>query len=136
MKLDSNGSHPEVISALVKSRSVDYFAIDIKQTREKYTILCGEKVNPEKTFETAKIVIDSGIDHEFRTTVAEGEHTEEDIEKIAASITGAKRYFLQNFRNPGAILNPAFHGHPMTQKKLERLVEVARKYIREVRIRE
>ncbi len=80
--------------------------------------------------------MDSGIDYEFRTTVSEGEHTEDDIEEIAKSIAGAKRYFLQNFRHPGTILDHSFTGRSFTKERLDRFTQIAKKYVKDVKIRE
>ena len=107
VKLDTNGNRPEVVRGLVEEGLVDYFAVDFKQTPEKYGKLCGDKPAPEKILETVRIVVESGVDHEFRTTVAKGEHSAEDVRNIASLLKGARRYCLQNFR-PAVTLDPEF----------------------------
>lgn len=107
VKLDTNGSRPDMVRQVVVEGLVDYFAVDMKQSASKYEGLCGSGASFEKTMESAKIIIESGIDHEFRTTVAKGEHTAEDIGEIARSLAGARRYFLQNYR-PGNVLDGEF----------------------------
>lgn len=134
VKLDTNGNRPEVVRHVISEGLVDYFAIDVKHSSEKYPWLAGPGASFEKTVESARIVIESGIDHEFRTTVAKGEHTAEDIGEIARAISGARRYFLQNYR-PGNVLDPGFRGSPFEGSELERFAETARQHVREVRVR-
>ncbi len=138
VKLDTNGHNPEMVASLAKEGLVDYFAVDVKQTADRYATLCGERADASKVAETARIVMASGADYEFRTTVSKGEHSEADVEAIARSISGARRYFLQNFRHPGQghMIDPHFHGHPFSRPELERLAGIARKYVKEVGIRE
>lgn len=107
VKLDTNGSRPDMVRRVIAEGLVDYFAVDVKQSASKYEGLCGSGASFEKTMESAKIIIESGVDHEFRTTVAKGEHTADDIAKIALSLKGARRYFLQNYR-PGHVLDESF----------------------------
>lgn len=103
VKLDTNGGRPDVVRHVIDEGLVDYFAIDIKQSASKYESLCGPGVSFEKTALSARIVIESGIDHEFRTTVVKGEHTAEDIEEIARALAGARRHFLQNYRSENVL---------------------------------
>lgn len=135
VKLDTNGNRPEVVRHVIDEGLVDYFAIDVKHSSGKYEGLAGPGASFEKTIESARIVIESGIDHEFRTTVARNEHELADIAEIARAIAGAKRYFLQNYR-PGNVLDSQFRGSPFEKRDLERFAESARKHVEEVRIRE
>ncbi len=112
LKLDTNGSSPEMLENLFKLKLVDYVAMDIKAPKERYTELIGftgatgyylvDKI--ERSIDFLK---NSGIDYEFRTTVVPGVHTKEDIIKIAHWIRPAKKYFLQNFR-PEKTIDPMF----------------------------
>lgn len=103
VKLDTNGSFPSRLEELVASGLIDYVAMDIKNTPEKYRLTAGCDVDTEAVFRSADMLIASGIDHEFRTTVSETYHTPEDIEKIAERLKGSEKYFLQPFRMSEAV---------------------------------
>lgn len=98
-KIDTNGSFPDIVQKLLDEKLLDYIAMDIKATPEKYHLAAGKKVDMKKIKKTIAIIIESGIDHEFRTTVVPTiVDVEKDIVKIAKMIKGAKRYYLQQFR--------------------------------------
>lgn len=105
VKLDTNGSYPDRLEALIKNGSIDCVAMDIKNTREKYiqTAQCDAKqlINVEKSVEILK---QKKVDFEFRTTIVKEYHTVEDIKEIARWIEGADKYFLQNFIDSGDII--------------------------------
>lgn len=110
VKLDTNGSNPEMLKKLIDGELVDYIAMDIK----------GPLQIPKKSVELIK---DSGIDYEFRTTVVPALHTKEDILEIARELSPAKKYFLQQFR-PGKNLDPLFEKEKTYP--LEKLIEFSR----------
>ena len=99
-KIDTNGSFPDIIQQLIDEQLIDYIAMDVKATAEKYHLAAGlKKVDMKKIKKTIEIIINSDIDHEFRTTVVPTiVDVEKDIPKIAKMIKGAKRYYLQQFR--------------------------------------
>jgi len=103
VKLDTNGSNPKMLKDLIKI--VDYVAMDVKLPKDKYKKILG--VNPENIDKSIKILKNSNIDYEFRTTVVPGILDKKDILKIAKWISGAKKYYLQNFR-PEKTLDPKF----------------------------
>jgi len=100
IKLDTNGSNPEVIKRLIDQKLIDYIAMDIKASliKEKYQEACGAIIDISKIQESISIIKDSGIEYEFRTTVVPGIHTEEDVIKMANDIAPASKYFIQRFR--------------------------------------
>ena len=97
LKLDSNGSHPEVLEKLIAEKLVDYVAMDVKNRPEKYEETIGIAVAPERILESINIV-KTLSDYEFRTTVVPGLVLEEDILEISELIKGARRYYLQPFQ--------------------------------------
>src|SRR4030042_233161 len=109
VKLDTNGSHPEMLKKLIDEKLIDYVAMDIKAplTFSKYDEATGIKTDLKKIKKSIEIIKKSGIDYEFRTTVVPTVHTKENIIQIARDIKPAKRYFLQNFR-PEKTINPDF----------------------------
>ena len=99
IKLDSNGTNPEMIKTLKENGLVDYFAIDIKNCREKYPEIIGVKgFNTEKVEKTVDYLINNCTNYEFRTTLINEYHGEEEMKKIANWIFGAKKYCLQRFK--------------------------------------
>lgn len=107
VKLDTNGSNPEMLKKLIKQKLIDCIAMDVKAplTSQKYEAITGIKIDLGKIKKSMEIIKYSGIDGEFRTTVVPGIHTKEDIIQIAKDIAPAKKYFLQNFQ-PGKTVDP------------------------------
>ncbi|MGN0548298.1 MAG: anaerobic ribonucleoside-triphosphate reductase activating protein [Acutalibacteraceae bacterium] len=105
VKLDTNGSFPERLKAIVSEGLVDYVAMDIKNRREKYAETIGLKnLDLSKIEESIEFLKSGAVDYEFRTTVVKQFHTVEDIRAAAEWISGAKRYFLQNFVDSGELI--------------------------------
>lgn len=107
-KLDTNGSNPEMIKKLCEEGLVDYVAMDIKNSLNKYqkTIGVNNKSLIDNVKESIKYIINSGIDYEFRTTLVKEFHTMDDILEIREMLSGAKRYYLQKFvDNDNCIVN-------------------------------
>lgn len=107
VKLDTNGTNPDMLKKLINSKLVDYIAMDIKSPLEAYSENVARPVHADDIKKSIDIIIDSPIDYEFRTTVVKSLLTPEDLEKMAKEIKGAKAYFLQKF-NSRRILNPQF----------------------------
>lgn len=134
IKLDTNGSFPEKLRELVGKGLVDYVAMDIKNSKEKYAATVGiEKFDTSAVEESVSYLLSGMVDFEFRTTVVDELHTEEDIENIAAWIRGAKRYFLQNFVDSGDILGDNLSA--ASREKLDSMRKIAEKYIDIVGVR-
>ena len=111
VKLDTNGFFPDRLEALLRNGLVDYAAMDVKNRPEKYALTCGlESVDLAAVEKSMRLLTESGIEYEFRTTVVKEYHTAEDIEAIARWIKGAKRYFLQAFKDSGEILSGGCSG--------------------------
>ena len=105
IKLDTNGTLPEKLDSLIRRSLVDYVAMDIKNSFEKYPLTVGiPDFDPTPVFESAEILMQGAIPYEFRTTLVRAFHTDEDIEKIGITIKGAKNYFLQNFEDSGDLV--------------------------------
>lgn len=106
IKLDTNGSNPEMISELYHKGLIDYVAMDIKNTLSKYpTTTNNLHVNLFNIQKSINFLMNSGIDYEFRTTIINEFHTLEDIIKIGEWLNGAKRYYLQKFVNSENCIN-------------------------------
>jgi pyruvate formate lyase activating enzyme len=107
VKLDTNGSFPDVLRELIKDNLIDYIAMDIKATKEKYKEVINADIDLDKIEESIKLIMDSGIDYEFRTTVVRSQLLIEDIISIAKMIEGAKLFVIQRFI-PTKTLDPDF----------------------------
>lgn len=107
VKLDTNGLTPRMIEKLIKERLVDFFAMDLKHTWERYSEVIGinQKNVIDNCRETFRLIQDSSIPHEFRTTVYSGFHGKEDLKEIAGQLREGERYALQEIRY-GKTLNP------------------------------
>lgn len=104
VKLDTNGSDPRLLESLIKESLIDYVAMDIKNSPEKYSLTCGCNVDIGKIKDSVSVIIESGIDHEFRTTTVREYHSAEDFEAIAQWLEGKSKYFLQHFEDSGNLI--------------------------------
>lgn len=105
VKLDTNGSYPDKLKALVADGLVDYVAMDIKNSMEKYPETIGlEHYDTRKIEESIDFLLSDAVDYEFRTTVVREFHTADDISDITGRIAGAKKYFLQGFVDSGNLI--------------------------------
>jgi len=111
VKLDTAGVRPDMLEGLLNKNELDYIAMDIKAPLQRYWEVVGAEVDTEAIRESIGLIIRSGIDHEFRTTVVPGLLDDGDIVQISQLIRGARRYALQSFR-PGKTLNPAYQKIP------------------------
>jgi pyruvate formate lyase activating enzyme len=107
VKLDTNGSRPKALAYVMEKGLVNYIALDVKVPLGRYEETVRYRVKPEGLKETIKLIRRSGVDHEFRTTVVPGLLDGDDLEEIAMTLAGSKRYVLQQFR-PGKTLCPDF----------------------------
>jgi len=97
VKLDTNGNNPEILKSIIQEKNIDYIAMDIKAPFEKYTEVSRTLLDTKKIKKSISLIINSGLPHEFRTTVAKPLTTFDDLRKIAERIKGADNYFLQRF---------------------------------------
>ena len=105
VKLDSNGLNPLVIKNLLKNNLLDYVAIDIKTSPEKYNELTNKEVDFNKILETLSILKESGISYELRTTCIPHFITLDDLQKIKDEVGEVERYALQQFMNNTPLLD-------------------------------
>ncbi|MFZ7113420.1 MAG: anaerobic ribonucleoside-triphosphate reductase activating protein [Desulfatiglandales bacterium] len=108
LKLDTNGSRPEVLNRLVNRGLVNYVAMDIKTDPFGYAPHIVDHIDPNRIIDSIGLVMSSGLPYEFRTTCVRPFVDEKIIEKIGSHIRGARQYMLQEFHNQDRILNPAF----------------------------
>ncbi|MDO5423347.1 MAG: anaerobic ribonucleoside-triphosphate reductase activating protein [Eubacteriales bacterium] len=138
IKLDTNGSRPEVLQALVGKGLLDYVAMDIKSSLAGYEKAAGlssaSRHLLEAVEESARFLMACGVDYEFRTTVVRELHTAEDFSAIARWLGGCRRYYLQAYQDSDNILLPGVF-HSYTRAELEEFRKILLKKIPLVEIR-
>ena len=134
VKLDTNGSHPAALRALVEKGLADYVAMDIKNSPERYgeTIgLADFDLNPVR--ESVDYLLSGAVDYEFRTTAVAELHDDASFEGIARWIAGAKRYYIQCFTDRDSVLQAGLHAPEKTQ--LAHWADIVRPMIPSVALR-
>ena len=125
VKLDSNGSRPEVLKLALHLKLVDYVAMDVKTTFDKYDSLIGAQCNCNDIKDSIDIIRGFAPDYEFRTTVAPT-ITQDDLYDVAEYIKGSKRYYLQKFitYEDKDLIDPAWNDkRGLPRKKLDEVWE-------------
>ncbi len=126
IKIDTNGLKPEIISSLIKNKLIDYVALDIKTSPEKYETATGAKPDFTKILETLKILTGSGIQYEVRTTCIPGLVTEKDITEIGEAVGHLDKYYLQQFFPDKPLIDESFRKlTPYTTDVLHKFKEAA-----------
>jgi pyruvate formate lyase activating enzyme len=122
VKLDTNGSRPDVLDKLLEERLADYIAMDVKGPRGQYARLTGVVPDLDALEESIRLIIERAPDYEFRTTVAPS-LGREDVLRIVERLVGAKRYHLQTFRVPeNGLLDPTWETRSaLPKEELDRL---------------
>jgi len=134
VKLDTNGTNPAMLAALLEEKLVDYVAMDIKTSPERYAAVTGVPGCSTKAVEqSVKLLMDGDTDFEFRTTVVRELHRPEDFEAIGRWLAGAPRYFLQAFKDSGGLLQEGLSGYSRAQ--LEAMADLVRPHVPAVQIR-
>lgn len=105
VKLDTNGYEPEKLKKIMDSGMVDYIAMDIKSSPRNYARIAGIKeLDFSRIERSVKLISNSSIEHEFRTTVVNQLHSKQDFIEIGRWLKGEERYFLQQFVNSGSVI--------------------------------
>lgn len=131
VKLDTNGSRPRELKALVGAGLIDYVAMDIKNCPDRYAETAG--VEDPAVDESIDFLLSGAVDYEFRTTVVAEYHTVADIEAAAKRIAGARRYFLQNFVDSEFVLTKNLH--EVGVETLREMQTAAKAWVDEVSLR-
>ena len=109
IKCDTNGNHPDMLKHLVQAGLVDYVAMDIKNSPERYAETIGlETFDMAKVNESIRFLLEGNVDYEFRTTVVKPLHDAECFEGIGKLIKGAQRYYLQSFTDRDTVIFSGF----------------------------
>ena len=134
VKLDTNGSFPEKLISIVEKGLVDYVAMDIKNSKERYGKTIGvDNFDIAPIERSVDFLLQGNVDYEFRTTIVDGFHTLQDIQDIVVWIKGAHKYFLQNFVDSGDLITDGLE--PVSALLLKEMKEKATETIPSVEIR-
>ncbi len=133
IKLDTNGSNPKKLKALIEKGLIDYVAMDIKNSKALYSVTAGVEVDLRDINDSIHIIKESGIDYEFRTTVVKGLHSVQSISQLSAWIAPAKKYFLQGFQDSGNLIGEDLEA--VSPKELEEMKRCATKFLPNAQIR-
>ncbi len=140
VKLDTNGYRPEVLANLLELELPDYIAMDIKAAKENYARAAGlGQIDIGKIEESVRLLQNSGIPYEFRTTAVKGLHTVEEFAQIGEWLQGSRAYFIQSYEEQGEILGK-INGTAETfgsfsAEELRHMARLAGRYISRVELR-
>lgn len=136
-KLDTNGTRPDVLRRLLERGLVDYIAMDVKAPPDKYRRVTRSRVDPGTIEESIRLLQQSAIDHEFRTTVVPGLVSANDVEEVARWLQGPQRYVLQQYWPPGKTLDQSWKKPPpCPHSHLERLARRIAHLVARVEVRQ
>ena len=118
VKLDTNGTFPDLLESLVAEGLVDFVAMDIKNSPARYAKTCGlDAMDLSPIRRSAAFLLSGAVDYEFRTTVTAQHHDEESLRSLAQWISGARRYALQSFRDSGDVLTGGLTPYPPSRMR-------------------
>lgn len=127
VKLDTNGTNPNMLNYLIKKKLLNYIAMDFKAPLSKYQEVVGVGVDLNNIQKSVKIIKESRLPYEFRTTVAPAFLNPPDIAEMAQELIGAKRWYLQKFASDKSLVDPKLENtKTYTDQDLEAMAVAAR----------
>jgi pyruvate formate lyase activating enzyme len=136
VKLDTNGSNPEMLKKILAAGLVDYLAMDIKADEENYARATGVRFDLAKIKESVKIIMSSGLLYEFRTTCVPGFINEKIVENMGRMIRDAEKWYLQNFKSEADLIDKSLIGRPaFTEAEMEKFAAISRCYVKKCEVR-
>lgn len=111
VKLDTNGSRPDILRYLLEKRLPDYIAMDIKSSPTGYSHAAGAAISFADISESVRLLQNAAIPYEFRTTVVRELHREQDFREIGIWLAGSRAYFLQAYRDSEQVLDRRFSSY-------------------------
>lgn len=134
IKVDTNGNHPEMLKAVLDEGLVDYVAMDVKNSLDKYALTIGlDSFDTSNIQESIRLIMGSGTDYEFRTTVVEQLHGENSFKGIGELISGARRYYLQKFTDRDTV--PYEGLSAPADDKMREYAEIIRPFVQSAELR-
>lgn len=134
IKLDTNGTNPEIVKDLINNKLLDYVAMDIKNEPVLYGMTCGnDAVKLDKIKETIQLLMNSGVNYEFRTTLVKEFHQNANFDEIGKMISGARKIYLQKFVEREGCISHGLHEIPI--EKAQEYLEVLKPYVEKAELR-
>lgn len=133
VKLDTNGAFPDRLKELIEQGLVDYVAMDVKNSKERYPQTTGAGVDIDAISKSVELLKSGIVDYEFRTTVTATFHSDYSIEQMAQWLSGAKRLYLQQFVNSGELIDSSVTG--CDEATLTRYCQIAQRYVPNTKLR-
>ena len=133
VKLDTNGSYPQVLNNVLPY--VDYVAMDIKAPSGKYLDVTKVNINTHNIEKSINLIMKSGVDYEFRTTVLKNQLNFDDFDEIGKMINGAKKYYLQKFVPTKILDAKLINEKTYTDTEFEYVIRILGKYVEQVMLR-
>lgn len=133
IKLDTNGSHPEVIKDLVSKGLIDYIAMDIKSSLDDYHRFTNNDALIKKVKESIELLKSGIVDYEFRMTLIDEYHSLEVINKVNDTLKGSKRLYLQQFKVSDGVINKDLHA--VDEGLANKFVEILSQSVETVELR-
>ena len=135
IKLDTNGTNPEVLKHLLDKKLLDYVAMDIKAPVEKYPLITGVQIEKDRIKNSIDLIMQSGVKYEFRTTVVKSQLSYDDFEKIGQFINGADKYFLQKFEANKIYDESLRNEKTYSNEEFDEICGILKKYVKFVKVR-
>ncbi|MGI6377877.1 MAG: anaerobic ribonucleoside-triphosphate reductase activating protein [Bacilli bacterium] len=134
IKIDTNGTNPELLKELYQEKLLDYVALDVKNCEEAYPETIGHNYQPFANIQKSiAFLMNSGIEYEFRTTLVQEFHSRKKIDALGKMIKGAKKLYLQKFVDTGSTIKKGLNPIPLEEaKEYQKILE---KYIQKVELR-
>ncbi len=136
VKLDTNGTNPKMVVELIKDKLIDYIAMDLKAPLEKYEATVSVKLDWDNIKKSVKIISESGLPYEFRTTVVPGLLVEADFHKMGEIIKGKAKWYLQNFKSDTDLVDEKYKKQVgFSASDMQRFAAIGRQYVKLCEVR-
>lgn len=130
IKLDTNGTHPEMLREMLDENLIDFIAMDVKGPLSKYSQIAARPVNLDAIKESIRLI--KTVDHEFRTTIVKGQLSVEDFELVGELVDGAERFALQYFVTGPRLVSPQFRDRKsFSEEEMNRAKEIMLRHVKE-----
>jgi pyruvate formate lyase activating enzyme len=135
VKLDTNGSFPQRLEKILESRVVDYVAMDIKTSLDKYESVVRKKIEMAQILKSIRLIMDSGLGYEFRTTVVKPLIEKDDFTKIGQLVKDSRLYVLQRFVSSKVLDDECLDMHSYTDEELACFKQIMEGFVQRCSIR-
>lgn len=129
VKLDTNGTHPDVLQELLNENLLDYIAMDVKAPLAKYKTITQTDIDTKIIKKSIDMIMNSGVDYEFRTTIVKSQLSVEDLRQIGELIQGAKRYYMQKFLATKILDETLMSEESYTDEEFKNLRTILEEYV-------